>query len=79
MLYNNNMNKVEVSVIMPVYNTGESAKKLIEKILGSFNSLEIIVVNDGSTDDSLNLLKSIKNKKVKFKYLKKGILSLKKQ
>ncbi len=64
-MYNNNMNKVEVSVIMPVYNTGESAKKLIEKILGSFNSLEIIVVNDGSTDDSLNLLKSIKNKKVK--------------
>ena len=58
------MKGVEVSVIMPVYNTGESAKKLIEKILGSFDNLEIIVVDDGSIDDSLNILKSLKDKRI---------------
>lgn len=50
---------------MPVYNTGESAKKLIKKILGVYDDLEIIVVDDGSTDDSRDLLKAIGDKRVK--------------
>ena len=79
------MSRVDVSVIIPVYNTGASAKKLIKKILGSFDDLEIIVVDDGSTDDSRDLLKAIGDKRVKYLVrrtvvrLVRGILGLKKQ
>ena len=66
------MDRIIVSVIMPVFNTGKTAEKLIEKILGSFGNLEIIVVDDGSTDDSLATLKGIKNKKVKIFDKKNG-------
>jgi len=59
------MKKVEVSVIIPIYNTGELAKELIKKILGCFDDLEIIVVDDGSTDDSRDLLKAIGDKRIK--------------
>ena len=55
-----------VSVIVPVYNTGKSAKKLVEKILDSdYANLEVVLVDDGSTDDSLKNLKSIKSSKAR--------------
>lgn len=49
----------KISIIIPVYNTGKEAIKLILKILKSdYKKLEIILVDDGSTDDSAILLKS---------------------
>lgn len=57
--------KGKVSVIVPVYNTGKLAVKLIKKILtGSYDNLEIIVIDDGSEDDSSDILKTINDKKV---------------
>ena len=62
-----------VSVIVPVYNTGKLAKKLTENILrDKYENVEIILVDDGSTDDSLSILKSIKNSKVKVYNKKNG-------
>ena len=47
----------KVSVIMPVYNAGEYLEKSIECILDQTHSdLELICVNDGSTDNSLDIL-----------------------
>ena len=47
-----------VSVIIPVFNTAETAIKLVVSMLkGTYKNLEFILVNDGSTDDSLPLLK----------------------
>ncbi len=58
------MNQPIVSVIIPVYNTGKSAKSLIEFLLnGEYQNVEILAVDDGSTDDSLRLLKSIADSK----------------
>lgn len=49
--------KVEISVIMPVYNTGRFLKRSIESILNqTFNLFEFIIVNDGSTDDSEKII-----------------------
>lgn len=50
------MDEILLSVIVPVYNGGHYLSKLIESIISKNNELivkiEIILVNDGSTDDS---------------------------
>ena len=49
---------VKISVIVPVYNCEDYLEESIRSILNqSFNDIEIICVDDGSTDDSLNILK----------------------
>lgn len=65
------LNKMTVSVIMPTYNEEETLSKIIDRVLKQKNVNEIIVVDDGSKDKSWNILKSIKNPKVKpFKHNK---------
>lgn len=42
-----------ISIIVPVYNVGEYVAKCIESIVNqTYTNLEIIIVNDGSTDNS---------------------------
>lgn len=53
------MEVMKLSVIIPVWNTGKNATKLIEGLLKQYDDLEIIAVNDGSTDDSLERLKKV--------------------
>ncbi len=51
------------SIIIPVYNTELYLIECIESVLSqSFTDYEIICVNDGSTDRSLNILKEYENK-----------------
>ena len=46
-------NRIKVSVIMPVYNSGEYLKTAVESILNqSLKEIELILVDDGSTDGS---------------------------
>ncbi|MBQ4529140.1 MAG: glycosyltransferase family 2 protein [Lachnospiraceae bacterium] len=45
-----------ISVIVPVYNCEEKLNRCVESILNqSYNKLEVILVNDGSTDGSLEI------------------------
>lgn len=63
-----------LSVIVPVYNTEKYVEKCINSILNSsFKDFEIIIVNDGSTDNSEEIIKKIieENKDFNIKYLKK--------
>ena len=63
----------KVSIVIPMYNEQEVAEKCYEKILDTLKIIEnkydyeIIFVNDGSKDKTLEILKNIaqKNKKVK--------------
>lgn len=47
------MNKIKVSVIMPVYNSGEYLQTAVDSILSqSLKEIELILVDDGSIDGS---------------------------
>lgn len=47
-----------VSVLMPVYNGSEYLSKAIESVLAqSYRNFELIIVNDGSTDNSSAIIK----------------------
>lgn len=49
----------KISVIMPVYNCEDFLKGSVESILNqTFSDLELICVDDGSTDNSLEILKN---------------------
>lgn len=49
---------IKVSVIIPVYNVEEYLHECIESVISqSLKEIEIICVNDGSTDNSLQILK----------------------
>ena len=59
---------IKISVIVPVYNTQNYLKECIDSVLNqSFKDFELICINDGSTDNSLNILKDyeIKDARVK--------------
>ena len=51
------MDNFKVSVIVPVYNASKYISKTLNSIIAQdFDSFEIIVVDDGSTDDSLEII-----------------------
>ena len=57
----------KISIIVPVFNEEKNLKKIFNKLFKiNFikNKKEIIVINDGSTDRSLNILKKIKKIKI---------------
>ncbi|RAP52088.1 MAG: hypothetical protein BZ137_09215 [Methanosphaera sp. rholeuAM130] len=61
--FNENDEDIKVSVIIPVYNVEEYLDECISSVLNqSLQDIEIICVNDGSTDNSLNILKSYADK-----------------
>ena len=52
-------NATLVSIIIPVYNVEKYLNKCIKSILNqTYSNLEIIIINDGSTDNSLDIIKS---------------------
>lgn len=64
------MQKVLISIIMPVFNAEIYLKKSIESVLNQiFESFELIIVNDNSTDDSENIIKEFVQKYSKIKYI----------
>lgn len=51
----------KVSIIIPVYNSEQYLNRCIESLLNqSYSNLEIIIVNDGSTDKSLSICEKYK-------------------
>lgn len=55
------MSQLKVSVIIPVYNTEEYIGPTLESIINqALDDIEIIVINDGSTDNSLRVIEKYK-------------------
>lgn len=58
-----------ISVIIPVYNSGELLKRLINSLLQqTYRDLEILLINDGSTDNTEQICKEIIEKDSRFQY-----------
>ncbi|WP_407378862.1 glycosyltransferase family 2 protein [Methanobrevibacter sp.] len=52
------MNDIKISVILPVYNEQEYIQATLDSIINqNFDDYEVIVIDDGSTDDSLRIIK----------------------
>jgi len=53
----------KVSVVVPVYNSAKYLRQALDSIVNqTLKEIEIIVVNDGSTDESLNIIKEYVSK-----------------
>ena len=54
---------MKVSIIVPVYNEQRNIKKLYDSVIvNGYDNFELIFIDDGSTDDSLQILSEIKEK-----------------
>lgn len=54
------MDQIKVTVIIPVYNTEKYVEEAVLSILNqTLKEIEVILVNDGSTDNSLSILQAI--------------------
>ena len=64
-------NNVKLSVVIPCYNEKFTIEKIISKISKLQINIEIIVVDDYSTDGSREIIKKIKNRLIKKKIFHK--------
>lgn len=59
---------VKISVIVPVYNTQKYLNECLDSIINqTFQDIEIICIDDGSTDDSLKVLNELSEKDSRIK------------
>lgn len=66
------MEKEKVSVIIPLYNKEKHIRKTIESVLNQdYDNFEIIVVDDGSSDKSADVVKEIADNRILY-YLKEN-------
>ena len=60
-----------ISVIIPVYNKAQYIEKCLEDICNqTYRDLEIICINDGSTDGSGEIIKAFMKKDLRFQKIR---------
>ena len=56
----------KISVLLPAYNAQAYLRESIESILAqTFSDFELIIINDGSTDQSLEIMTSFKDSRIR--------------
>ena len=54
----------EISVVIPVYNVEKYLKQCLDSVVNqTFNDIEIICIDDGSSDSSLDILNEYAKKR----------------
>lgn len=63
-------NKIKVSIVIPVYNVEKYLKQCLDSVLNqTLKELEVICVDDGSTDGSLDILEQYSKKDKRLKII----------
>ena len=66
------MKKTLISIIVPVYNVEKYISRCVESLIGqSYKNIEIILVDDGSTDESGMICEQYANKDNRIKVIHK--------
>ena len=61
---------VKVSIILPVYNSQSYIRKAIESVMNqTFSDFELIIVNDGSTDNTLGIINEFDDERIRVRVL----------
>ena len=67
------MEKPLISIIVPLYNKEKCILKTLESITSqNFDDYEIVVVDDGSTDNSVTLIRGLNNDKIRLFHKENG-------
>lgn len=62
----------KISIIIPIFNAEEHLSKCISSVISqTYSNLEIILINDGSTDGSLAICKAFADKDKRIKVISK--------
>jgi glycosyltransferase involved in cell wall biosynthesis len=57
---------LKISVVMPVYNGGGFLREAVDSVLAqTFEDFEFLIIDDGSTDDSLAVLKEFSDSRIR--------------
>lgn len=57
------LKKPMISIILPVYNVEDYLRECLESLLAqTYKNFELIIINDGSTDNSLSIINEYENK-----------------
>ena len=66
---------MKISVIIPVYNTGERLKRCLDSVVAqTFEDFECIVVDDGSTDQSPQVIDEFAAKDSRHRFKRSPVL-----
>ncbi|QWR77238.1 glycosyltransferase [Candidatus Magnetomonas plexicatena] len=66
-------NRPEISVVMPAYNHEQYVADAIDSVLSqTFKNFELIIVNDGSTDGTEDVIKKYNDPRIRYYYQKNG-------
>lgn len=67
----------KISVIIPVYNAEKTIRRCLESIMSSeYEEYEVVVVDDGSTDNSASILFEYANRDRRVKIINNQIRAL---
>jgi len=65
------MNEVLVSVVIPAFNSEKYISECIDSVLNqTYQNLEIIIIDDGSTDNTVNIVSGYNNDKIRLLHQK---------
>ena len=60
------MSDVKVTVLMPAYNAGNFIAEAIQSVLNqTFRDFELLIINDGSTDNTAQIVRSFHDERIK--------------
>ena len=73
---NNSMSNKLISIILPVYNVEKYIHKSIQSVLNqTYTNFELLVINDGTPDNSIKLVEAFDDSRIKIYHKENGGLS----